>query len=267
MNKIKIVNDLIDNLKLDDSIEVTFQEKNEITYVNGIKIKVIEDTNLEIEYIANKETKMNIQIEVLKKVKLHLLEYRHGSKVKIQYKYDLGEDSLVVINKFSQNNGVKELDIVNLNGRGSTFNYKFKTIANKQEQYDLMIYHNDSYTTSNILNHGLNDQEGSIIINITSMIPENKIGCVANQNNRIINLSDNKCEINPNLLIEENDVEANHSAHIGRFSNDEMFYLQSRGFPKEVALKLLIKGFLLSELDINDEQKSLLTHSIDSYWR
>ena len=64
------------------------------------------------------------------------------------------------------------------------------------------------------------------------MIPENKIGCVANQNNRIINLSDNKCEINPNLLIEENDVEANHSAHIGRFSNDEMFYLQSRGFPK-----------------------------------
>ena len=35
----------------------------------------------------------------------------------------------------------------------------------------------------------------------------------------------------------------------------------------KVALKLLIKGFLLSELDINDEQKSLLTHSIDSYWR
>ena len=62
-------------------------------------------------------------------------------------------------------------------------------------------------------------------------------------------------------------MEANHAAHIGRFSDDEMFYLQTRGFTKEAALKLLMKGFLISELDINDEQRSMLTQVIDNYWR
>lgn len=267
MNKIKIVNDLIDDLILDDSVEVTFQEKNEVFCVNGIKIKVVKDTNLEIEYICEKETKLNVFINVLENVNLHLFEYRHGDKSKIQYKYYLEENSFVIVNKFYQNDGIKELDVVNLNGIGARFDYKFKTIASNQEQYDLMIYHNYNNTISNIINHGINNKNGSIIVNITSIVPEGKINCVVNQNNRIINLSDNRCEVNPNLLIEENDVEANHAAHIGCFSDDEMFYLQTRGFTKEAALKLLMKGFLISELDINDEQRSMLTQVIDNYWR
>jgi Fe-S cluster assembly protein SufD len=91
-------------------------------------------------------------------------------------------------------------------------------------------------------------------------------GCVANQHNRIINLTNNTCEIKPNLYIDSFDIEAAHSALIGKFSDEEMFYIQSRGIDYNNALKLLVNGFLTSDINnkkiINDINKC-----IDKFWR
>ena len=61
------------------------------------------------------------------------------------------------------------------------------------------------------------------------------------------------------------DVIANHSAFIGTFKDEELFYLQSRGIPVDEASKLLIKGFLISELE--KEQKEKYEKIINQYWR
>ena len=91
-------------------------------------------------------------------------------------------------------------------------------------------------------------------------------GCIANQNNRIINLSDKKSEIRPNLYIEEYDVSASHSAFIGRFKEEELFYLMSRGIPELEASRLLLKGFLLS--DISDKKmRKKIEQSTKNEWR
>ena len=87
--------------------------------------------------------------------------------------------------------------------------------------------------------------------------------CVVNQNNRIINLNDKKSTINPILLIDENDVEANHAALIGKFSKEEVFYLMSRGIDYDSAINLLVKGFLY--IDIKDDER--INKIIDKYWR
>ena len=87
-----------------------------------------------------------------------------------------------------------------------------------------------------------------------------------NQNNRIINLGNNKSEILPNLYIDCSDVEASHAALIDRFTFEEIFYLQSRGINYNDALKLLIKGFLLS--DISDKDLiDYITEIFNSIWR
>ncbi|HPF83680.1 MAG TPA: SufD family Fe-S cluster assembly protein, partial [Bacilli bacterium] len=92
-----------------------------------------------------------------------------------------------------------------------------------------------------------------------------KIDTCVLQNSRIINLTNNKCQIKPNLFIDEYNVEASHSAYIGGFSADDMFYLNSRGINELDALKLLINGFLTKDMP-----KYLVTRikrNINKYWR
>lgn len=57
-------------------------------------------------------------------------------------------------------------------------------------------------------------------------------------------MSKNNSVIKPNLFIDEYDVDAVHSATIGKFNKNEIFYLMTKGITKEESINLLIKGFL-----------------------
>src|SRR6185437_17025383 len=59
----------------------------------------------------------------------------------------------------------------------------------------------------------------------------------------------------PNLEIIENDIKAGHAATVGRINDLELFYLMSRGIPKEKAKELIVRGFL--ESIINQFPKKL----------
>jgi len=48
----------------------------------------------------------------------------------------------------------------------------------------------------------------------------------------------------PSLTIKENDVQAGHGATVGRINDEHLFYLMSRGLPREKAVQLLVHGFL-----------------------
>ena len=48
----------------------------------------------------------------------------------------------------------------------------------------------------------------------------------------------------PNLEIETGEiVGAGHASTTGRFDDEQLFYLQSRGIPAEMARRLVIRGF------------------------
>ncbi len=47
----------------------------------------------------------------------------------------------------------------------------------------------------------------------------------------------------PGLEIEADDVRCTHAATAGRIDDTELFYLQSRGIPRDVATKLIVDGF------------------------
>jgi len=53
----------------------------------------------------------------------------------------------------------------------------------------------------------------------------------------------------PNLEILENDVRAGHASTIGKLSEEELFYLMTRGINRSRATRLLTAGFLTSLLD------------------
>ena len=47
----------------------------------------------------------------------------------------------------------------------------------------------------------------------------------------------------PNLDIEENDVRCSHASAVGPIDPEQLFYLESRGIPPEVAERLILLGF------------------------
>ena len=48
----------------------------------------------------------------------------------------------------------------------------------------------------------------------------------------------------PNLEISENEVKAGHAATVGKIDEIEIFYLMSRGLPRNRAVKLIVDGFI-----------------------
>ncbi len=142
---------------------------------------------------------------------------------------------------------------INLNGKNSEVKYYYSVVNYQDNVLKIVINHNSSNTYSNVYNHGVNVLDKSLRFEVSGVVPKNILGCSCNQENRIINMSNGKSMICPNLLIDYFDVSSSHAAYIGKFSDDVLFYLMSRGISREKSYSLLIKSFLVPT-DIDKEK-------------
>ncbi len=77
------------------------------------------------------------------------------------------------------------------------------------------------------------------------IIPKSAFGSEAMLEERVLVLSpDARITAVPDLEILEPDVRASHSASIGRVNDDQLFYLQARGYSKRESRQLIVEGFL-----------------------
>jgi Fe-S cluster assembly protein SufD len=106
------------------------------------------------------------------------------------------------------------------------------------------------HCTSDLLYKGaLKDASRVVYSGLIHIAPRAR-GSDAFQTNRNIVLSDQaKADSIPNLEIENNDVRCSHAASVGPVDEDEVFYLQSRGIPREEAERLIVTGFFQEVLD------------------
>ncbi len=266
MNKIIIENSVIKEKVIDDTIRINYSINDTFLAVNNLEIECLKDTNLYISYLNNSDIKINVIVNCLENVNVNIFENYSNNILKIRNTYNLDKSSNLHVQKFYDVKEINQFDVINMNGENANIDYVLKTISTGCEKYNLLINHNATNTFSNIINNAVNINDGEVIFDVNGVVPKGKFGCVLNQNNRIVTFNQNKCQINPNLLIDENDVSANHSAFVGKFNYDELFYLQSRGIKYNDALKLLIKGFLFSNLVLNDEINDMLELIIKKYW-
>lgn len=262
MNKITVYGEDI-QIENKDGIEVSVGEASKFLNVQSVKIKVLEDTDIVID-VSSVDIKLDFYINVLNGVRANIYEYKHDGDYKFQYKYYLEENSNLNIEKINDGQNIKEMTVVNLNGENAKINFNLKTISKKDEKYNFLVYHNAKNTFSNIVNNGVNILDGILEFNVSGFVSKGVTGCNISQSGRIINMTENTCTIKPNLFIDEEDVMASHSALIGTFSPDEIFYLMSRGISKKDSESLLTKGFLLNGVIY---YKQVLEDMINKYWR
>ncbi|WP_251519278.1 MULTISPECIES: Fe-S cluster assembly protein SufD [Staphylococcus] len=116
-------------------------------------------------------------------------------------------------------------------------------------------------TNGYILKHGVMRENASTVFNGIGSIKHGGTKSMANQESRVLMLSENaRGDANPILLIDEDDVEAGHAASVGRVDPEQLYYLMSRGISQREAERLVIHGFLdpvVRELPIEDVKRQL----------
>ena len=221
---------------------------------NLTNITIKEDTN-----IFYNNAKSNITIEILKDCKV--FEYIKDSNIETNYKIN----SSLYINRFAVNSSIKT--IIDLNKEEIELNYYYSNINILDNKYEITINHNKKRTISNVINHGINLSNNKLSYIVNGKVSKDSSGVICNQDSKIILTNDNNCLIKPNLIIDNDDVIANHSSYIGYFKKDEIFYLMTRGINELDSEKLLVKSFLIGNMDISYEERKIILENINSHWR
>lgn len=118
--------------------------------------------------------------------------------------------------------------------------------AGQHFEHRLFVDHNAPKTTSNVVYKGALQGEGAHTVWIGNvLIRKVAEGIETFEENRNLVLTDG-CQADsvPNLEIETGEIEgAGHASAVGRFDDEQLFYLRSRGIPETEARKLVVRGF------------------------
>ena len=103
---------------------------------------------------------------------------------------------------------------------------------------------------------------------VNTIVPKDSINIKTTQDSKILLFEEKTGIIKPNLIVDNDDIEANHSAYIGKFKNEQLFYLETRGIDKSSAIGLLAKSFLIGSMNnISFRERDIVLEKIKRYWR
>ena len=118
--------------------------------------------------------------------------------------------------------------------------------AGQHLEHRLFVDHNHPHTKSNVEYKGALQGDKAITVWIGDvLIRKAAEGIQTYEHNRNLMLTDGcRAHSVPNLEIETGEIEgAGHASATGRFDDEQLFYLQSRGIPDDEARRLVVHGF------------------------
>ena len=136
---------------------------------------------------------------------------------------------------------------ISLDGDYSYISWHLASLSKNRgkKKYEVSVAHNGVGTKSQIDNYGVCKDEATLSFSGIVHIKNGSSKSIAHQNAKIIIFDDKTDAIaKPILKIDDNDIEASHASSVGKISDDELFYLTSRGISMEQARELITFGYL-----------------------
>ncbi|MCD7847201.1 MAG: SufD family Fe-S cluster assembly protein [Oscillospiraceae bacterium] len=157
---------------------------------------------------------------------------------------------------------------VDLAGEHSTFsaNSGYRVKTNQSLDMNYVVRHTGRKTESNIFASGILENDSTKLFRGTIDLIKGCAGAKGTENEDILLLGDNQVnQTIPLILCDEEDVEGNHGASIGRLDDNIIFYLGSRGISPEAAEDIIAHAKLDAIIShIPDEEIKTLAHSLIS---
>ena len=158
----------------------------------------------------------------------------------------MAKGSHLLYNRYNESINKFNLNIEIMDESYVEFNYSLKTLTESNINLNANIAGDNNVSHINF--HGLTDDNGIIKNIATSKVCENTKNNEVLENLRIVTLNDAENMIVPNLLVRSDSVNAIHNTTISSVDKDYLFYLNSKGINNEDATKLIVDGFLKSNL-------------------
>lgn len=168
----------------------------------------------------------------------------------LDLKIIMSDGSHLLYNRYNESINKFNLDVEITSNAYVEFNYSLKTLIASDISLNANIAGNNNISHINF--HGITDQNGVIKNVATSKVDEATKDNEVLENLRIVTLNDAENMIIPNLLVRSDSVNAIHNTTISTVDKDYLFYLNSKGINKKDAIKLIVDGFLKSNLKENN---------------
>ncbi len=118
-------------------------------------------------------------------------------------------------------------------------------------EHRIFVEHDQPHCSSNVVYKGALSGAGAHTVWIGDVLVRREaIGIDTYELNRNLLLNDGpRADSVPNLELETGDVaSAGHASATGRFDDEQLFYLQSRGITEQLARQLVVRGFFVDVL-------------------
>ncbi len=134
-----------------------------------------------------------------------------------------------------------------LTGQGARCDHLAIAFANKDQWQDTgaKVFHLAPHTTSRVVSKSISKAGGTALYRGKLYVAPHAHDCTANVECDALLLDDiSRTDTIPDIQIRNNDVTVAHEATVGKLSEEDLFYLQSRGIALEQAKAMIVNGFI-----------------------
>ncbi len=155
-------------------------------------------------------------------------------------------------------NKIQDRWAIHLDGEGADFQAKGAARIDGESSVDFVgdVHHKGSHTTSGIDFWSVADDKAKVIFNGLVDVAEKALHTDAFQKNHGLLLAAGATiHSMPKLIICTDEVTCAHGASIARLSDEQLFYLQSRGIDREAAKNMVVNGFTEPVLEFIESEQ------------
>ncbi|GAA0308992.1 Fe-S cluster assembly protein SufD [Halarchaeum salinum] len=126
---------------------------------------------------------------------------------------------------------------------------------------DSKVWHRAEHTTADLVTRGVIDDVSRSVYEGVQDVGEGAWDTNSYQRENTLMLSDeSEADASPKLIINNHDTEASHSATVGQVDQEDLFYMEGRAIPPQVAKNMLVEGFfvpVLEEVEVDELREDL----------
>ena len=238
--------------------KILMSSPEKTSVINDGKYRFSEDTTLTLE-VEDFSKDIFLSVTSHKKVIFNLFSKNSTLNFHIQ----ILKGAEFVFNYFSINGS--NTITTNLLEDESKFYLNYSVLNDDNSNNKITVYHDASKTEAYLKNHGFSSGGAKLVFDVSSYIPKEASSCISRQDNQVLENSQSFSQINPNLYIENYDIDASHAAYVGEFKEAELFYLMSRGLTEESSKLLLLKSFLIGSFNLDENKQEEYYQEVIKY--
>lgn len=237
------------NIENDVNIKCIYlnDEESNMTYFYNIKKGInVNIVNIYLEFSCN--TNVLVEYNVGEDASLNVCDF---SSVKCEINefnnYYLEENSKLILNNLKVNDNL-------VNGKYNVYllkkyaecaiNNSIINASGLKQSYNYVVHHLHRLTKSELIGYGVSKNDSILNMDTNGVIKKGAARSEMHQKSKgiILDLT-STISASPLLEIDEFDCMASHGASIGAIDESDLFYLMSRGLPREQSQNLIINGF------------------------